>query len=62
MLDPLIEVHEKNTGVKAEACVADSKYGTKENYLKCHDLGIRRHFDPIEKSHRGYGVLKYKSY
>jgi transposase/uncharacterized protein (UPF0179 family) len=58
MLGPLLESHKKTTGVKAEICVADSKYGTKENYLTCHDLGISGHFDPVEKSNRGYGRRK----
>lgn len=58
MLEPLLEAHEKTTGVKAEVCVADSKYGTKENYLKCHDLGINGHFEPVEKAHRGRGRRK----
>jgi transposase len=58
MLEPLLEAHEKTTGVRARVCVADSKYGTKENYLKCYDHGINGHFDPVEKSHRGHGRRK----
>lgn len=33
----LVDNHNQNTGYKAEICVADSKYGTIENYLTCHD-------------------------
>ena len=28
-------------GVMAETVVGDSKYGTIENFLACHDLGVR---------------------
>ncbi len=58
LLGPLLKIHEKTTGVKAEICVADTKYGTKNNYLTCHDLGISGHFDPVEKAHRGHGRQK----
>jgi len=39
----LIEEHEKNTGTAVTAVVADSKYGTKENLLLCHDKDIQAH-------------------
>ena len=32
---PLLESHHLNTGVKADTVVADSKYGTIENFLAC---------------------------
>jgi len=50
--------HHKNTGRKADICVADSKYGTKENYLACYDFGIKAHFNSYEKTHRGSGRQK----
>ena len=58
LLEPLLKAHEKTTGVKAETCVADSKYGTIENYLSCKDLNVKSHFDPVEKFHRGHGRRK----
>ena len=42
MLD-LLEEHQRATGIGVETAVADSKYGTKENYLACMDAGINAH-------------------
>ena len=42
MLD-LLEEHQRATGTEVETVVADSKYGTKENYLACMDAGIKAH-------------------
>ena len=39
----LIEEHEKNTATEVVTVVADSKYGTKENLLLCHDKNIQAH-------------------
>lgn len=58
LMKPLLKEHERTTGIKAETCVADSKYGTMENYLDCHDLEVKGHFDPVEKAHRGFGCRK----
>lgn len=44
----LIEEHEKNTEVTITTVVADSKYGTKENLLLCHDKGIQAHVPTIK--------------
>jgi len=38
---PLLESHHTNTGIMAETVVGDSKYGTIDNFLVCHDLGRR---------------------
>jgi len=38
---PLLESHQVNTGRGAETVVADSKYGTIENFLACHDRGLK---------------------
>ncbi|MBE0525280.1 MAG: IS1182 family transposase [Methanosarcinales archaeon] len=58
LLKPLLLEHEKTTGLKAQTCVADSKYGIIENYLACHDLGLKGHFASFEKAHRGSGSQK----
>lgn len=58
LLKPLLLEHEKTTGLKAQTCVADSKYGIIENYLACHDLGLKGHFASFEKAHRGSGRQK----
>ena len=54
----LLRRHHQNTGRKAQICVADSKYGTIENYLACFDLGVSSHFESFEKAHRGTGRQK----
>jgi transposase len=58
LLKFLIMSHQKTTGIKPEVCVADSKYGTIDNYLTCYDLGIKSHFQSFEKTHRGSGRQK----
>jgi transposase len=40
---PLLERHHSNTGRSADTVVADSKYGTIENFLACYDLGVEAH-------------------
>ncbi len=37
---PLIDDHTANTLTKPDTVVADSKYGTIDNLLECHDRGI----------------------
>ena len=37
-LSALIEQHQENTEKAVETVVADSKYGTVENFLHCHAL------------------------
>jgi transposase/uncharacterized protein (UPF0179 family) len=44
---PLLESHHANTGVMAETVVADSKYGTIDNFLACHDLGVEAHIPDL---------------
>ncbi|HPJ97747.1 MAG TPA: IS1182 family transposase [Syntrophales bacterium] len=40
---PLLDQHNEITGLKAATIVCDSKYGTIENFLACHDRGIQAH-------------------
>lgn len=47
---PLIEDHKINTGISAETVVADSKYGTIENFLACHDRGLKAHIPDLRKA------------
>jgi transposase len=47
----LIETHEANTSFKVDTVVADSKYGSKENFLACHDRGIHAHMPIIRQTH-----------
>ena len=46
---PLLESHHLNTGIKAETVVADSKYGTVENFLACHDRGVEAHIPDLKE-------------
>jgi transposase len=55
LLAEMIEHHERNTLARVEAAVADSKYGKIDNFLLCHDLGIRLHAPSIEEGHRDSG-------
>lgn len=45
---PLLEQHEATTGTKAETVVADSKYGTIDNFLACHDQGVKSHIPDLK--------------
>src|SRR3989338_1196839 len=47
---PLIERHKTNTGIKADTVIGDSKYGTIENFLTCHDLGIKARVRDLRKA------------
>lgn len=47
---PLIEEHKTNTGIKAETVIGDSKYGTIENFLTCHDIGIKAHIPDLSQA------------
>ena len=50
---PLLDKHEATTGVKADTVVADSKYGTIDNFLGCYDKGIRAHIPDLgEVAHK----------
>ncbi len=44
---PLLEKHEETTEIKAATVVADSKYGTIDNFLACHDQGIEAHIPDL---------------
>jgi transposase len=47
---PLLESHHLNTGIKADTVVADSKYGTVENFLACYDRGVEAHMPDLQES------------
>jgi transposase len=46
---PLVEQHQKNTGITVATVVADSKYGTIDNFLACHDREIEAHVPDLLK-------------
>jgi len=47
LLMPLIERHNATTGLMAHTVVADSKYGTIDNFLACWDKGINAHIPDL---------------
>jgi transposase len=47
---PLLESHHENTGRGAETVVGDSKYGTVENFLACHDRGLKAHIPDLREA------------
>ncbi len=57
-LESLVDTHEKNTETAVETVVADSKYGSIENYLACRDRGIKAHFSSLEQTQKGTGTKK----
>jgi hypothetical protein len=44
---PLLEGHHSNTGRGADTVVGDSKYGTIENFLACHDMAVGAHIPDL---------------
>jgi transposase len=58
VLQDMIETHEQNTQMKLETAVGDSKYGTIENFLQCHDRELKAHIPSIEETHKGSGRRK----
>ena len=58
VLEEMIELHQKNTQGHIDTVVADSKYGTMDNFFHCHDLGIKAHIPSIEETNRGTGRRK----
>lgn len=58
MLEEVISTHESNTQSVVDTVVADSGYGTIDNYMFCHDRGISAHIPSL--SDRNEDVLKSK--
>ena len=50
LLMPLIESHNATTGLTAHTVVADSKYGTIDNFLACWDKGINAHIPDLRET------------
>jgi transposase len=55
MLKEMIETHKDNTYKDVYTVVADSRYGTIDNFLLCHDLGVKAHIPSLEETQRGSG-------
>jgi transposase len=58
VLQDMIETHEQNTETKLDIVVGDSKYGTIDNFLQCHDRKVKAHIPSIEETHKGSGRRK----
>jgi transposase len=58
VLREMIEITEGNTQKKVDTVVADSRYGSIENYLYCHDVGIKAHIPSLGETQRGTGSKK----
>lgn len=50
LMIPLVEQHKATTGLTADTVVADSKYGTIENFLLCHDRGLQAHMPDLREA------------
>lgn len=50
LMIPLLEQHKMTTGLTADTVVADSKYGTIENFLVCHDRGLHAHVPDLREA------------
>ena len=51
LLTRLIDEHECNSGMIVQTAVADTKYGTIENYLECDRLDITPHMADLNRKH-----------
>ena len=47
---PLLDKHQATTGLQAETVIADSKYGTIENFLACHDRNVQAHIPDLRQA------------
>ena len=54
----LLEQHERHTQKKAGAVVADTKYGTTENFLACAHRGVRSHMADLSATQQDTGRRK----
>lgn len=50
LLSTLLSMHQDNTQKTADTVVADTKYGTVENYLTCCDLDINAHIPDLKRT------------
>jgi hypothetical protein len=58
LLPEMIDRHESNTHNKVKTAVADSRYGSIENFLFCSDLKVKAHMPSLEETQRGSGRQK----
>ena len=54
-LIPLVDQHELMTGIKVDTVVADTQYGTVDNFQQCAMRGIRSHMADVESKQKRSG-------
>lgn len=54
----LVDQHERNTQTTVETVVADTQYGTIDNFRKCHERGIRSHMGDMTATQLNKGRRK----
>lgn len=54
----LVDGHAANTLARPDTVIADSKYGTIENLLECHDKGINPHMPAVQTKNKSTGSRK----
>jgi transposase len=63
LLSTLVTMHQDNTRATVKTVIADTKYGTADNYLTCCDLGINAHIPDLKKSHNDYqGIFSEEAF
>jgi transposase len=62
LLPDLIDQHTENTASQVEVVVADSQYGTINNYLECHDRGLEAHIPPFKDGRNRNGKFSDEAF
>ena len=62
LLGDLLDQHTENTRRQVEAAVADSQYGTVNNYLECHDRGLKAHIPPFKDGQKHNGKFSEEAF
>ena len=62
LLADLVEQHTGNIQSQVEVVVADSQYGTIDNYLECHDRGLKAHIPPFKDGHKRTGKFSDEAF
>ena len=57
-MNSLMQAHQGNIGANANTVVADSKYGTIQNYLTCYDKGVKAHMPDLKKKQANSGLRR----
>ena len=62
LLPDLLDQHTENTQSQVEVVVADSQYGTINNYLACHDRGLKAHIPPLKDGQDRNGMFSEEAF